>query len=559
MSRFLVVLLGISLSATILAQDRVEVQVDSGTKTGDFPPVWAWVGYDEPNYTYTKNGAKLLSQLADLSPVPVYVRAHCLLNSGDGTPALKWGSTNVYTEDTNGSPVYDWKILDRILDTYVERGMKPLFEIGFMPEDLTSSDMAYQHGWSLEPLKRDIHGSWAYPPKDYDKWEELVYRLVLHCIERYGAAEVGTWLWEPWNEANIGYWRGTQEEYHKLYDYTAHAVKRALPGAAFGGPHWAGILRDKDKQWLDAFLEHVLRGKNHRTGEVGSTLDFFAFHAKGSPKVVDDRVVMGLGPHMERVEYVFKTVSRHPELKDVPVIIGESDPEGCAACSSRVYPHNDYRNGTMYSSYTAAQLHWTNVLAERHGVNLRGIVTWAFQFDDQPYFDGFRALATNGIEKPVLNTFRMHGMMRGHEVAAKSSHEIGVDQLIRDGVRSGPMVAARSTRTEREISVLVYHYHDNEAPGADAVVDLAVRDMPAGANAVRVTHYRIDGRHSNSYSAWRKMRSPPAPTPEQYAALERAAGLEMLGSPKWADVEDGTVMLEFPLPRQGVSLVQLAW
>ena len=100
---------------------------------GPMTPIWAFFGYDEPNYTYMKDGRKLLSELAALSPVPVYVRAHNLLTTGDGTPALKWGSTNAYTEDADGRPRYDWTIVDRILDTYVERKMKPLVEIGFMP------------------------------------------------------------------------------------------------------------------------------------------------------------------------------------------------------------------------------------------------------------------------------------------------------------------------------------------------------------------------------------------------------------------------------------------
>src|SRR5687768_9079607 len=86
------------------------IQVDLNREIDDMKPVWAWFGYDEPNYTYMKDGKKLLSELAALSPVPVFVRTHNLLTTGDGTPALKWGSTNAYTEDANGQPIYNWKI-----------------------------------------------------------------------------------------------------------------------------------------------------------------------------------------------------------------------------------------------------------------------------------------------------------------------------------------------------------------------------------------------------------------------------------------------------------------
>ena len=118
---------------------QATITVDLNKETGDMKPVWAWFGYDEPNYTYMKDGKKLLSEIAALSPVPVYVRAHSLLVTGDGMAALKWGSTNAYTEDANGNPVYNWTIIDSIFDTYIQRGMKPLAQIGFMPEALSTN------------------------------------------------------------------------------------------------------------------------------------------------------------------------------------------------------------------------------------------------------------------------------------------------------------------------------------------------------------------------------------------------------------------------------------
>src|SRR6188472_3677184 len=122
----------------VFAQQTVQIRVDAAASQGPLKPVWSYFGYDEPNYTYMKDGRKLLSELAALSPVTVHVRAHNLLTSGDGAPGLKWGSTNAYTEDANGKPRYDWTIVDRIFDTYVNRRMKPLVEVGFMPEALST-------------------------------------------------------------------------------------------------------------------------------------------------------------------------------------------------------------------------------------------------------------------------------------------------------------------------------------------------------------------------------------------------------------------------------------
>src|SRR6185312_9293689 len=88
----------------------VSVQVDAGRDLGPMKPIWRFFGADEPNYATMKDGKKLLSELGSLRPGEVFFRAHNLLNTGDGSPAYKWGSTNAYTEDAAGKPVYDWTI-----------------------------------------------------------------------------------------------------------------------------------------------------------------------------------------------------------------------------------------------------------------------------------------------------------------------------------------------------------------------------------------------------------------------------------------------------------------
>ncbi len=163
-----------------------------------------------------------------MRPKDVYFRTHNLLTSGDGTPALKWGSTGAYREDDQGQAIYDWTILDRIFDTYLARGVRPYAQIGFMPKDLSTRPEPYQHRWKPGARYEDIYTGWAFPPKDYSKWAELVFQWTKHCVERYGRDEVETWYWQTWNEPNIGYWRGTPQEFRKLNDFALDAVRRAL-------------------------------------------------------------------------------------------------------------------------------------------------------------------------------------------------------------------------------------------------------------------------------------------------------------------------------------------
>jgi len=537
--------------------DPVVIRADAASRIGPMAPMWAWFGYDEPNYTYMKDGKKLLSELAALSPVPVFVRTHNLLTSGDGTSALKWGSTNAYTEDADGRPQYDWTIVDRILDTYIERRMKPLVEIGFMPEALSSRPFPYRHFWKPGDNYNDIYTGWAHPPRDWGKWGELVHQWVRHSVEKYGRQEVESWYWEVWNEPNISYWKGTPEEYMKLYDYAADGVKRALPTARVGGPHTTGPNSPGAQKALRGFLEHCVRGTNFATGKTGSPLDFVGFHAKGAPRVVNGYVQMGVSSQLQAISNGFGIVASFPELKHLPIVIGESDPEGCAACSSRVTPHNAYRNGTVYSSYTAEQIARTYQLADLHGVNLLGSVTWAFEFEDQPYFDGFRSLSTNGIPKPVLNVFRMLGKMGGDRVAVTSSAGLTLASVRDNGVRERADVMGLASVRERALAVLVWHYHDDTISGPPAAVELVMAGLPAGSPLL--THYRIDRDHSNAYETWLRMGSPPQPSDAQYQELQQAGRLQTSGAPAPVAVESGQATVRFDLPRQGVSLVTLTW
>ena len=307
---------------------------------------------------------------------------------------------------------------------------------------------------------------------------------VLHSVERYGKKEVESWYWEVWNEPDIFYWQGTPEEYIKLYDFTADAVKRALPTARIGGPATTGPAQPKAAEFLRKFLEHCANGINSATGKTGAPLDFITFHAKGAPKVVDGRVQMGLATNLLDVDHGLEIVASFPKFAGLPIVLSESDPEGCAACSARTFPQNAYRNGTLYPAYTATAIRNMLELAARHHSNLEGILTWAFEFEDQPYFEGFRTLATNGVDKPVLNLFRMLGQMPGERVMVQSDDAVATDAILQAGVRQHADVDALAARSERSVGVLLWNYHDDDLPAPDAPVALTVNGLPKDAKRV---------------------------------------------------------------------------
>ena len=511
------------VNSAIFAQGIISI--DYTKQTHPLSTFWAYFGYDEPNYTYMRDGRKLLSELAAASPVPVYVRCHNLLTTGDGIADFKWGSTNAYTEDANGHPIYDWHIVDSIFDTYVSRGMKPLAEIGFMPEALSTHPEPYRHHWHPGVKYDSIYTGWAWPPTDYGKWSTLVTAWVRHCIQRYGEKEVSSWLWEVWNEPNISYWKGTEQEYFKLYDSTAFAVKKALPAARVGGPATTGPGWSTAARWLREFLTHCAENK--------IPLDFISYHAKGSPKLVEGHVRMNMAPQLNDVAQGF-TIVKASGYSNLPIYITECDPEGCAACGMATNPENAYRNGTMYSSYTAASFARIEQLADSFHVDLAGAISWSFEFEGQRWFDGFRDLATNGVGKPVLNVFRMYGLMRGNRIPTPNAY-----------------VAADA----HSLSIMIWNYADDDLPGPASRRTVLVKNLPTGK--VKLTEYRIDSDHSNAYEVWKKMGSPQTPTEAQYRLLEAAGQLQRSAPPHTLTIHDGTLTIPVSLPRQAVALLRL--
>ena len=528
----------------------VTIEVDASRSAGLLTPIWRFFGADEPNYATMKDGRKLLKNLGDLRPGQVYFRTHNLLNTGDGTGAFKWGSTNAYTEDKDGKPVYDWTVVDGIIDTYLARGVRPYLQIGFMPEAMSSAKPGtpYQHSWRPGFAYESIAGAWNAPPKDYTKWGELAYQWTKHNVERYGREEVKTWYFQVWNEPNgKSYWTGTQDEFNKLHDYAIAGVRRALPEARVGGPDVAG----SGGKFMDDFLEHVANGTNHATGEIGTPTDFLAFHAKGSPTFVNGHVRMGIASQLQGVEAGFRRIAGVPKLRDKAIVIGENDPEGCAACPG---PRNGYRNGTMYSSYTAASYKRIWQLAARNKVNLDGALTWAFTFEDQPWFAGYRQLATNGVDLPVLNVFRMFAKLGATQLVAHSDGETALDDILKNGVREKADVGVLASRThDGKVAVMMWHYHDDDVAGPDAAIALKLTGL---THQTAATQWRVDGATSNAFSAWKAMGAPQSPNEKQYVQLEEASVMRATTLPA-PTISDGAATIRLTLPRQGVTLLVL--
>jgi xylan 1,4-beta-xylosidase len=540
----LLVSLGVCSVVGAQSESAVTISVDATAAGPPLERVWAYYGYDEANYTTTKDGKELLRTLSAVNSAPPYIRTHFLFNTGDGSPALKWGSTNVYTEDADGTSIYDYTLIDGVMDATVEAGTLPLFQFGFMPEALSTRPDPYENSTSYA-----LDGGCFYPPSDYDKWGALVSSWAEHVKDRYPSA--AAWQWELWNEPDTDYFQGTFEEYARLYDYTEAALHAVFPDASMGGP----AVASAENGFLAQFLEHCAAGTNAVTGQTGTRLDMVSFHAKGGSTISGGHVQLNLGNQLRLHRLGFRAVAASSTFARTPIVISEADPDGCAACPlSETF---SYRHLPAYGAYEVAMMKRSLELAAEAGVDLRGVLTWAFTFPGAPYFAGYRALATNGIHLPVLNAFKLLGSLNGDRLPVTSSGALPLGDIVSNGVRAEPDVDALASIDGDRIQILAWNYHDDieEVAPAPVVLNVSV-PVDFGARA-RLTHTRVDDAHGNAFAVWVAQGRPETPSAAQLSELRAAMEPGVLESEREVDATGGTVTLSFELPRFGISLVTL--
>ena len=217
------------------------------------------------------------------------------------------------------------------------------------------------------------------------------------------------------------------------------------------------------------FLDHCAHGTNYVTGKIGSPLDFISFHAKGSPVFTNDHVRMGMANQLRNMDDAFAVVASFPEYNSTPIVIGESDPEGCAACRESAATAIATARCIPATPPRVFRARWNS--PQKYGVNLEGALTWAFEFEDQPPFAGFRELASDGLDLPVLNVFRMFAKMRGQQLAVTEQRRAGRGNHPRPACAAIPMFPRWPVLDKNKFAVLVWHYHDDDLPGPDAAVN----------------------------------------------------------------------------------------
>ena len=556
------------------------ITVDAAHTTGALDHAWRYIGYDECNYTYTPEGKELLAKFSALPDAPYYVRTHFMFCNGSCHGTQKFGSSNIYREDADGNAIYNFTYYDLILDTILATGNKPFVELGFMPEPL--ADPSYKDQPELGGVNHYREVGWTYPPADYAKWHDFIGTVARHLADRYGGDEIATWYFELWNEPDIFYWHGTDEEYCMLFDYTEHALHEALPDARLSGPACTGIfLHNGSRTLMKTFLTHCREGLNACTGKTGTRLDFITFHAKGSWLPGNDtaaKSVPSVGSLVHQTELALDVI-KEEGFADREVVISEADPDGWAAGGIADNPNMRFRNTEYYASYVAATYTRLHDLCVRRGMTVRPLA-WAFMFPQEECFSGTRTFSTQGIDKPVMNLFRMLAQLDDTTIAMKSNAEVdpSIDRtLIDDFDEAAPTrytgegaqtviagLATQDTKDGDTVHVLLYSHCDDIDVHETHDIDVQINGLQPGR--YQLTHQRIDHDYSNAHTRWLIEGSPKYPTGDQYEAIKQAGTLHdftptqvAVAPSSNADSTDTSaesgITLQFTMPTHAVSLL----
>ena len=490
------------LSEPVEAQSKsgiaapLNLNVKAQTAAGHIQPAWHMLGSEHLSQLFYGEGpggnnigaefAQALS-IARTELGATYVRAHAILND----------EQQVYRE-INGEPAYDFTAIDRIYDRLLEIGLRPIVELSFMPRDLASDPEATVFAY------RGIIS----PPRDWNRWGELIQRLAAHLVQRYGIKEVSQWGFEVWNEPNLKvFWTGTQADYFRLYEIAARAIKSVNKRLLVGGPSSAAA------EWVVALLDFVRREQ--------LPLDFVSTHTYGNIPL-DIRQALDI--------YGFKNVKIWwTEWGVSPTHFAAVDDEAFGA---------------------PFVLHGMKSIQGRADALAYWVISDHFEELGRPpklLHGGFGLLTIGNLRKPRF-------------WALSLLQDMGTDlvQLDLQGDGAGSLVDAWASRKpDGSIDILAWNgtLDQSKVQGSALLnrhLHITIEQLENHPYCCSLA--RIDASHSNIAAYWQSDRDWP--TSEEWAKLHAADKLDEQPLPD-AKPTDGMAHFDFELPMPGVLRLRL--
>jgi xylan 1,4-beta-xylosidase len=403
------------------------------------------------------------------------VRAHGLFHDDIG----------IYSEP-GGTPTFDFSRSDIIFDFLVANKISPIIELASMPAALAADSSKTVFDWKMI----------VSPPKDYEKWQQLVQKFVQHSVDKYGVDVVKTWYWEVWNEPECcsgKFWKGSFEDYLKLYDKAAAGVLAVLPDAKVGGP--VSSQADKLGDFGVQFLDHI---KN-----ANQPLGFFTFHTWN----FIDGAVGGYFQGLDLLDSYGKNsvqiaVTEFGPTWEFGLLGGAGEPawepqetsQG-ATFVAQVYSNIAQRCAKDKRRYPITYAWWTLSDVFDEGYEDKA----DYSAEKKPFIGAMGLVTRENIKTPAYNAYKFLGSMGDEQLSL----------TVNGGGNVGGM-ASRNTKNGGGIEVILYN---GQNPGGGFSEDSYYQTANAqdigitisGMNptmAYDVTAYRIDETHGNSFAVW---------------------------------------------------------
>lgn len=431
-----------------------------------------------------------------------YTRAHGIFHDDMGV-------VGQYEHDGRSGTRYGFTHLDLVVDTWLEAGIAPFLELGFMPSAIASGDTTV-FWW-----KGNVT-----PPRDEREWTDLVQATLRHLITRYGIDQVRTWPVEVWNEPNLDFfWTGGEDGYHRLYEVTARAVKDVDAELLVGGP----AISPGSDEWLPRFADFVggrdlpcdFVSKHAYTSGPGQEVPFGSYQTFREPRDL-------LTQFATARELIAGT-----RLEGLPVHITEF--------STSYRPDNPIHD----TAHQAAAL--APVLVHG-GESVASFSYWVlcdvfeeFGPPNGALHGGFGLLGLRQLRKPVFHLYAFMAALGTQVLAVADDHVV-------------------TRRADGSVAILAW-----QPVGGVAATDMShtVRVDLAGLPArVSVSQRHVDEERGNVRTAWKHLGSPMFPTSSQLDTLHALS--EPAGILTGVDTEQGRASVDVRLGHHGIALVEVA-
>jgi xylan 1,4-beta-xylosidase len=493
----------LAISPVAVAQSTASepkvVIVDAAAPTHPFSHFWEHMfGSGRASLSMRDSYRQDLRQVKQATDVQ-YIRFHAIFHDEMG----------VYDEDSAGKPVYNFSYVDQAYDGLLQNGVRPFVELSFMPKKLASKDAPHAFWY-----KQNVA-----PPKDWAKWDDLIYQFTKHLVDRYGLDEVQKWYFEVWNEPNLDFWVGDpkQATYWELYDHSVTAVKRVSASLRVGGPATAQAA------WADAFIQHCVEKK--------IPVDFVSTHVYGNDGSQD---VFGTNESIPRERMVCRSVKKvHDQIKastlpHLPLIWSEFNAS--------------YKNEPEITDSTYMGPWMADTIRQCDGL-VDEMSYWTFSdvFEEQgvvkkPFYGGYGLIAAGSIPKPAFTAFRLLHQLGDQRISLDS------DMALATRAKDGSLVVA-------VWNLVPADQPPSNQTGAATVVIMKIKNL---GRARRAYISRADGEHGDPRPLYEKMGSPVYPTQAQLQELRKTA---MPGAPEVQDLKNGEFRLT--LPANGLAVIAI--